>query len=81
LSSGWDHVIVAAESRRVVSRVVGRRTSDTARATWLDYSARTDGAWPLLITTDEYPISFRTIVRVQGVPQGALELTPEQRVA
>jgi hypothetical protein len=44
--------------------VVGRHTSDTARATWLDDYAGTNGAWPLLITTDEYPISFRTIVSV-----------------
>jgi hypothetical protein len=48
----------------MVSRVVGRRTPATALATWLDYYARTDGDWPLLITTDEYPVYFRTIVSV-----------------
>jgi hypothetical protein len=81
LGSWWDHVIVDAESRLIVSLVVGRRTSATALATWLDYYARTDGELPLLITTDEYPVYFSTIVSVYGVPKGALELTPEQRVA
>jgi hypothetical protein len=59
--------------------VVGRRDADTALATWLDFYERTDGALPLLITTDEYPVYFSTIVSVYGVPKEELELTPEQR--
>ena len=33
---------------------------------------------PLLITTDEYPVYFSTIVSVYGVPKEMLELTPEE---
>jgi hypothetical protein len=79
LGSWWDHVIVDAESRLIVSLVVGRRSADTALETWLDYYARTDGDLPLLITTDEYPVYFSTLVSVYGVPKDELELTPEQR--
>jgi hypothetical protein len=79
LGSWWDHVIVDAESRLIVSLVVGRRTADTALETWLDYYARSDGDLPLLITTDEYPVYFSTLVSVYGLPKEELELTPEQR--
>ena len=79
LGSWWDHVIIDAESRLIVSLVVGRRTADTALETWLDYYARSDGDLPLLITTDEYPVYFSTLVSVYGVPKDELELTPEQR--
>ena len=79
LGSWWDHVIVDAESRLIVSLVVGRRTADTALETWLDYYARSDGDLPLLITTDEYPVYFSTLVTVYGVPKEELELTPEER--
>ena len=79
LGSWWDHVIVDAESRLIVSLVVGRRTADTALETWLDYYARSDGDLPLLITTDEYPVYFSTLVSVYGVPKDELELTPEER--
>ena len=79
LGSWWDHVIVDTDSRLIVSLVVGRRTADTALETWLDYYARTDGDLPLLITTDEYPVYFSTLVTVYGVPKEELELTPEQR--
>jgi hypothetical protein len=77
--SWWDHVIVDTESRLIVSLVVGRRTADTALETWLDYYARTDGDLPLLITTDEYPVYFTSIVSVYGVSKEELELTREQR--
>jgi hypothetical protein len=79
LGSWWDHVILDTESRLIVSLVVGRRTADTALATWLDFYERTDGDLPLLITTDEYPVYFSTIVSVYGVPKETLELTPEER--
>jgi hypothetical protein len=64
LGSWWDHVIVDAESKLIVSLVVGRRSADTALETWLDYYARSDGDLPLLITTDEYPVYFSTLVSV-----------------
>jgi hypothetical protein len=79
LGGWWDHVIVDAESRLIVSLVVGRHTADTALETWLDYYARSDGDLPLLITTDEYPVYFSTLVTVYGVPKEELELTPEER--
>ena len=79
LGSWWDHVIIDAESSLIVSLVVGRRTADTALETWLDYYARSDGDLPLLITTDEYPVYFSTLVSVYGVPKEELELTPEER--
>ena len=79
LGSWWDHVILDTESRLIVSLVVGRRTGETALATWLDFYERTDGDLPLLITTDEYPVYFSTIVSVYGVPKEMLELTPEER--
>jgi len=80
LGSWWDHVILDTESRLIVSLVVGRRTADTALATWLDFSERTDGDLPLLVTTDEYPVYFSTIVSVYGVAKEDLELTPAQQV-
>jgi hypothetical protein len=79
LGSWWDHVILDAESRLIVSMVVGRRTAETVHATWQDYFARTDGDLPLLITTDEYPAYFTIIVAVYGVPKEELELTPAER--
>jgi hypothetical protein len=79
LGSWWDHVILDTESRLIVSLVVGRRTADTALATWLDFYERTDGDLPLLITTDEYPVYFSTIVNVYGVLKEELELTPAEQ--
>jgi hypothetical protein len=79
LGSWWDHIILDCESKLIVSLVVGRRTADTVLETWLDFYERTDGALPLLITTDEYPAYFTIIVQVYGVAKKELELTPEQR--
>jgi hypothetical protein len=79
LGSWWDHVILDTESRLIVSLVVGRRTGATALATWRDFYERTDGDLPLLITTDEYPVYFSTIVSVYGMSKEAMELTPEEQ--
>jgi hypothetical protein len=79
LGSWWDHVILATDSRLIVSLVVGRRNAATVLATWQDYYERTDGALPLLITTDEYPAYFTIIVGVYGVPKEELELMPAER--
>jgi IS1 family transposase len=79
LGSWWDHVIIDAESKLIVSCVVGRRTAETALAVWQDFYVRSDGRLPELITTDEYPCYFTILVSIYGVRKRDLELTAEQR--
>lgn len=48
----WDWVILDADSKLVISLVVGPRTAEVAQAVFEDFAARTDGVPPLLVTTD-----------------------------
>jgi hypothetical protein len=67
------------ESKLIVTLVVGRRTTETALEAFLDFSERTDGHLPELITTDEYAAYFSVIVSVWGVSKEELELTEAEK--
>jgi IS1 family transposase len=80
LGSWWDHVLIDAESKLIVTLVVGRRTSETLQLAFQDYYERTDGYLPGLIITDEYPAYFTVIVSTYGVRKEDLELTEAEKV-
>jgi len=75
------YVLLDAESKLVVTLVVGRRTADTVFDAFLDFYARTDGQLPEVITTDEYAAYFTVIVSVWGVRKDDLELTAAEQEA
>jgi hypothetical protein len=77
--SYWDHVLIDAESKLIVSLTVGRRTAETALEAWADFYRRTDGDLPPLITTDEYPADWSVMVSVDGVRKEDVELTEGQK--
>ncbi|TAJ75792.1 hypothetical protein EPO44_21790 [bacterium] len=58
-----------AESKLLVSLVIGQRTQENAYAMWQDFKQRTDGILPELITTDEYPVYFGAILNTYGIPR------------
>jgi hypothetical protein len=41
--SYWDHVLIDADSRLIVTLVIGRRETQTARQAFADFYRRTDG--------------------------------------
>jgi len=55
-------VALAAESRLVVSMVPGKRTKDKTQELVDDFAARTGGAPPALVTSDEYA-PYATVLR------------------
>src|SRR5262249_25074456 len=77
--SYWDHVLLDADSRLIVSLVVGRRTTTTLRQAVADFYQRTDGNLPALITTDEYAGYLTVIVSTWGVRKETLELTEAEK--
>jgi hypothetical protein len=79
LGSWWDHVLLDADSKLIVTLVVGRRTADTAAAAFADFYRRTDGLLPPLIVTDEYAPYFTVILDTYGVRKEDLELTAAER--
>jgi IS1 family transposase len=79
LGSWWDHVLIDAESRLIVTLVVGRRTTATLRLAFQDYYERTAGDLPGLIITDEYPAYFTVIVDTWGVRKEDMELTEAEK--
>jgi len=64
----WDHVALDAESRLVLSVVVGKRTEANAYQLVHELCERTDGRPLNLITTDEYPAYAAAIAAVYGEP-------------
>lgn len=62
----WDYVALAAESRLVVSMVAGKRTLDKTRELLRDFVARTGGAPPALVTSDEYAPYATVLLQVYG---------------
>jgi IS1 family transposase len=76
--SYWDHVIIDPETKLIISLVVGQRNADTVVQVFTDFFARTDGALPQLITTDEYAVYQTVILDTYGVWRDELELTPEE---
>jgi hypothetical protein len=78
--SWWDHVLIDAESRLIVTLVIGRRDTATARQAFADFYRRTDGDLTPLITSDEYAPYLTAIIDTYGVHKEELELTEEQKV-
>jgi hypothetical protein len=60
--SYWDHVLIDADSRLIVTLVIGRRDTETARQAFTDFYRRTDGDLTPLITSDEYA-PYLTVIR------------------
>jgi hypothetical protein len=81
LGSYWDHVLIDADSRLIVTLVIGRRDGETARQAFADFYRRTDGDLTPLITSDEYAPYLTAIRGTYGVRKEELELTEEQKVA
>lgn len=72
----WDHVALDAESRRVLSVVVGKRTEANACQAVYELRERTDGRPLNLITTDEYPAYAGALAAVYAEPAPAGEAVP-----
>lgn len=68
-----------ADSRLIVSLVVGRRTTATLQQAFTDFYQRTDGGLPALITTDEYAAYLTVIVSTWGVRKEDLEMTEAEK--
>jgi IS1 family transposase len=73
----WDHVALDAQSRLVLSVVVGKRTEANACQVAHELRERTDGRPLNLITTDEYPAYASAIAAVYAEPAPAGEATPD----
>src|SRR5205823_13462446 len=71
--------LLDADSRLIVTLVVGRRDTDTARQAFADFYRRTDGDLTPLFTSDEYAPYLTVITETYGVRQEGLELTEEQK--
>jgi hypothetical protein len=73
-------VLIDADSRLIITLVIGRRETETARQAFADFYRRTDGDLTPLITSDEYAPYLSVIVQTYGVAKEDLELTQEQKV-
>src|SRR5262249_6796823 len=73
----WDHVALDAESRLVLSVVLGRRTEANACQVVHELCERTDGRPLNLITTDEYPAYASALAAVYAEPAGVGESVAE----
>jgi IS1 family transposase len=62
----WDHVALDPESRLVVGLVVGKRTTEAARALVYDFRRRTGSRVMRLMTSDEYPAYAEVIREAYG---------------
>jgi len=52
----WDHVVIDAESKAIISMVCGKRTKENTEELIHDFASRcNDGNPPDLFTTDDYP--------------------------
>jgi hypothetical protein len=78
--SYWGHVLIDADSRLIVTLVIGRREAATACQAFADFYRRTDGDLTPLITSDEYAPYYRAVMETYGVRKEELELTDEQKV-
>jgi IS1 family transposase len=76
--SYWDHVILDAQTKLIVSLAVGRRDADTVVRVFTDFYDRTGGHLPELICTDEYAVYEPVILDTFGVWRAELGLTPEE---
>jgi len=71
--------VLDADSKLVVSLVVGRRTTETAVQAFVDFYRRTDGQLPPLIATDEYAVYPTVLVSVYGVHKEDMEPSEAER--
>jgi SRSO17 transposase len=67
-------VPLGADSRLIVTPVIGRRETETARQALADFYRRTDGDLAPLITSDEYAPYLRVIMGTYGARKEGLEL-------
>ncbi len=65
--SQWDHIVLDAEKKVLVSLVIGPRTEKNAKLLFKDFAHRTDGVIPELITTDEHVAYPKAILRTYGI--------------
>jgi transposase-like protein len=73
----WDHGALDAQSRLVLSVVVGKRTEAHATQVVHAMRERTDGRPLNLITTEEYPAYASALAAVYAEPASAGEAVPE----
>jgi IS1 family transposase len=69
----WDHVALDADSRLVLSAVVGKRIAENVELLLEDVKARLGGRPPERVTSDEYPAYAEALVAVFGK-----EVVPER---
>ena len=63
----WDHVVMDAESKAVISMVIGKRTKENTEELMRDFASRVnDGKPPKLFTTDDYPCYKDAFLSVYG---------------
>src|SRR4030042_878795 len=63
----WDHVVIDAESKTVISMVCGKRTKESTEELIHDFSSRcNDGKPPEFFTTDDYPCYKDAFLNVYG---------------
>jgi hypothetical protein len=72
-------VLIDADSRLLVTLVIGRQETETARQAFADFYRRTEGDLTPLITSDEYAPYLTVVVQTYGVAKEDLELTQEQK--
>ena len=78
--SYWDHVLFDPESKLVITLIVGRRTEEVLLEAFTDLYARTDGALPDLITTDEYKAYEAVLYPTYGVWKEDLDLSEQEEI-
>jgi IS1 family transposase len=63
----WDHVVIDAESKAIISMVCGKRTKENTEELIHDFASRcNDGKPPELFTTDDYPCYKDAFLNVYG---------------
>ena len=62
----WDFILIDAESKLVVSLVLGPRCAELAQQVFADFYCRTDGRPPSLITSDEYAVYESVVLSTYG---------------
>jgi len=63
----WDHVVIDAESKAVISMVCGKRTKENTEELIQDFASRAnDGKPPRLFTTDDYSCYKDALLHVYG---------------
>ena len=72
-------MLIDAESKLVVTFLMGRRTAELAEAAFVDFACRTDGVPPELITSDEEEAYRTALLSVYG--EEALYATVHKRRA